>query len=43
MPLRQEIPYLYTEFLLLCSEEHTLVYIQKEIMLVHTLKSVSCV
>ena len=39
--MRQEIPSLYTQFLLLCSEEPTLVYILNEIKLAHTFKHVS--
>jgi len=42
MPLTQEIPYcIRTQFLSLCSEERTLVYILNKMMLVHTVRHIS--
>ena len=42
VPCMQEIPHcICTQFLLLCSEEHPLVYILSKFMLVHTVRHIS--
>ena len=48
MPLESDVPYTQeiphctcTQFLLLCSQEHTLFYILSKLMLVHTVRHIS--